>query len=63
MKELLLKYLNGEISAIKTIRTLSGAFNPDHAVSILAIICSITRVEEGDMDKETFKEVFRLGVE
>lgn len=63
MKELLLQYLNGETSAIKTIRTLSGIFNPDHAVSILAIICSITRVEEGDMDKETFKEVFGLGVE
>lgn len=60
MKELLLKYINGETDAISVIRTLSGMFNPDYAVDILAIICSITRVEQGDMDKETFKSVFGL---
>ena len=60
MKDLLTKYLNNEIDAIQTIRTLSGMFNPEHAVNILAIICSITRVEQGDMKKEFFKKVFKL---
>jgi hypothetical protein len=60
MKELLTKYLNGQTDAISVIRTLSGMFNPDYAIDILAIICAITRVEQGDMDKETFKSVFQL---
>lgn len=60
MKQVLLDYLNKKNDAISTIRELSGIFNPDYAVDILAIICSITRVEQGDMDRETFKKVFGL---
>lgn len=60
MKELLINYLDGKTDAIQTIRTLSGMFNPDHAVAILSLICSITRVEQGDLDKELFKELYNL---
>ena len=35
-------------------------FNPDYAIDILTIICAITRVEKGDMGRETFKAVFKL---
>lgn len=51
-------YLKGETTAINFIRTLSGMFNPDHAISILTIICAITRIEEGDLDKDTFWKVY-----
>jgi hypothetical protein len=60
MRELLNNYLAGKINAIETIRTLSGMFNPDHAIAILSIICNITRIEQGDLDKETFKELYKL---
>jgi hypothetical protein len=59
--ELLKSYLNGERTAINTIRTLSGMFDPASAVNILALICAITRIEEGDLDKDTFKSMFGLG--
>ena len=52
------EYLEGKRTAINTIRTMSGMFNPDHAVGLLTIICQITRMEEGDLDKETFKELY-----
>ena len=58
LAEQLQEYLDGKISAISMIRMLSGMFNPQHAITILAIICSITRVEEGDMDREFFKSYF-----
>ena len=52
------EYLNGKITAINLIRSMSGMFNPDHAVSILTIVCAITRIEEGDLDKDTFRSVY-----
>jgi len=55
---LLNNYLEGKIDAIEAIRTLSGIFDPDQAVGLLAIICAITRVEQGDLDRETFKSVY-----
>jgi hypothetical protein len=58
LKDLLEKYLNGQMTAIHLIRVLSGMFNPDHAINILALICQITRIEEGDLDKETFREIW-----
>lgn len=58
IKELLEDYLSGKTTAIKAIRALSGAFHPEQAVNILALVCSITRVEEGDLDKETFRSMF-----
>lgn len=61
MKELLEQYLNKEITAIHTIRTLSGIVDPNYAIDILVIICQITRMEEGDLDAETFKKM--LGME
>ena len=54
LKELLEEYVSGKTDAISVIRTLSGMFNPDHAVALLTLICAITRVEQGDLDKETF---------
>ena len=58
IKSLLDDYLEGKQTPIHVIRTLSGMFNPDHAIGLLTLICAITRVEEGDLDKETFKEIY-----
>lgn len=52
------EYLDGKITAINLIRTMSGMFNPDHAVSLLTFICAITRIEEGDLDHQTFRSVY-----
>lgn len=54
------KYLEGEVNAIATIRLLSGMFDPTSAPDILAIICAITRIEEGDLDKETFRDMMGI---
>lgn len=60
MKNLLKKYADGESDAISVIRTISGMFNPQHAVELLSIVCAITRVEQGDLDRETFKKLLKL---
>jgi len=57
MKSALNEYLDGDITAIDLIRTLSGAFDPRDAVSVLAMICAICRVEQGDLDKEVFRSL------
>ena len=61
IKELLIRYIKNQEDAISTIRQLSGIFNPDHAVDTLAIICLITRVEQGDADRESVLSI--LGIE
>lgn len=58
IKSLLDNYLDGKTDAISVIRTLSGMFNPDHAVSLLTLICAITRIEQGDLEKEDFKSIW-----
>lgn len=58
MKKLLEEYLEGKSDAITVIRTISGMFNPDHAIILMALICSITRIEQGDLDKETFRSIW-----
>jgi len=60
MKKLLLDVADGRTTAVRAIREISGAFNPDHAVELLAIICAITRLVEGDMTTEDFKSIFKL---
>lgn len=56
--ELCEQYLNGDITALSLIRTVSGAFPPKMAVDLLVLICAITRVEDGDLDKETFQSIY-----
>lgn len=51
-------YLEGKTDAITVIRTLSGIFNPEQAINILVLICAITRIEQGDLDKDTFRETY-----
>lgn len=58
LKDLLSDYLDGKNDAIDVIRRVTGMFNPDHAVTILALVCAITRVEQGDLDKETFRSIW-----
>ena len=60
IKDLLKDYLREKVGAMEVIRQLSGAFNPEGAVDRLAIICSIARVEEGDLDKKTFESIYGL---
>lgn len=52
------QYADGEIDAIALIRILSGMFNPDHAVSLLAIINFITRIEHGDADRQLLLDLY-----
>lgn len=52
------KYFDGEIDAIQMIRELSGMFDPEHAITLLSLICTITRHEQGDIDTETFKAIW-----
>ena len=56
--KLINEYLDGEKDAITTIRILSGIFNPDHMMTILTLICQITRHAQGDLDTETFRRVY-----
>jgi len=60
IKELLQSYVDGEITAIEAIRTLSGIFNKDQAPFLLALINNITRLEQKDLDKQTFRAVWEL---
>lgn len=66
IKDVLAKYLEDIEGAdhakatIELIRQLSGAFNPDHAVDILALINQITRLHSGDLEIEVFKEIWEL---
>lgn len=46
--ELISDYLNDEITAIETIRILSGIFDPKDSVDLLALINQISRIELGD---------------
>ncbi len=63
MNKLLRSYVSGETDPIMTIRILSSMFNPDAAIHLMALICSITRVEQGDLDKETFARVWKINEE
>jgi len=63
MKELMRQYFMGELDAISLIRMLSGMFNPKNATSLLTLICTITRHEQGDIDTETFNEVWKFGID
>lgn len=58
LKVLLQDYLDGKVTAIHVIRRLSGMFDPAHAVTLLSLICAITRIEEGDLDKDTFRSIW-----
>lgn len=54
--ELLEEYITQTITAIEAIRMLSGIFDPETAVDLLVVINQITRVEQGDLDREDLKE-------
>lgn len=60
LKEMMSSYFKKETDAITVIRTLSGMFDPKHAIDILSLICTITRHEQGDIDTETFKKVWKF---
>jgi len=63
MKELMRQYFMGEMDAISLIRMLSGMFDPKNATHLLTLICTIARHEQGDIDTETFNEVWELGID
>lgn len=58
IKDLIVEYLDGNRDAISTIRAISGAFNPEIATNLLSLICAITRIEQGDLDKETMRKIY-----
>lgn len=60
IREALQKYVNKEMTAIEFLRLLSGAFNPDMAADLLALVNQVCRHEEGDLDTETFKSLYDL---
>ena len=56
-------YFAGKLDALSLIRQLSGMFDPKQAVDILTLICTITRHEQGDIDEDTFRQVWKLPTE
>lgn len=54
------EYASGKTTAIKLIRSMTGIVKAETAVDILALINQITRVEEGDMDMQIFKDIYNL---
>lgn len=60
LKDLIAKYLNKEVTAVDAIRQITGMFNPDYAVDLLALVNQICRHEQGDLDTETFKSVYGI---
>ena len=60
IKEALEQYLRKEITAIELIRLLSGTVNPEQALDVIALINQISRHELGDLDTETFKQIWEL---
>lgn len=61
IKDLLLEYLDGKHNAIQVIRQLSGMFDPRNAVNILATINQVTRVEQGDLEKDLLRSMLKEG--
>ena len=54
-----------ELTPIKAIRTLTGMFNPDHAVTILAFVNLLARKLDNDdlLDDEFLKAQFeKIGI-
>ena len=54
------RYFDKKLDAIALIRSLSGMFDPEHAVNLLSLICTITRHEQGDIDTGTFRSVWKI---
>lgn len=63
MKDLMKQYFMGELDAISLIRMLSGMFDPKNATTLLTLICTITRHEQGDIDTDTFNSVWKFGID
>lgn len=60
LKEILVDYVDGNRDAVTTIRILTSIIRPEQAIDILALVNQITRMEHGDMDKDTFVEIYKL---
>lgn len=57
--DLINEYADGKKDAITTIRTLTAMFNPDFAIDVLALVNQITRVEQGDLDRDLFRDLYK----
>lgn len=60
MSDLLRDYLDGKYDAIEVIRRISDTFNPDTAADLFRLVNAITRIEQNDLDKDTFRSVWKL---
>lgn len=58
--EALQEYADKKTTAIKLIRSMTGTVRAEMAIDVLALVNQITRIEEGDLDMETFKEMYGL---
>ena len=63
IKDLMKQYFTGDLDAISLIRMLSGMFDPSKATTLLTLICTITRHEQGDITTETFNSVWNFGID
>ena len=63
VKEIMEEYLEGKADAISIIRALSGIALQVEAMDTLAVICMITRVEQGDLDKDLLRALVGLNIE
>lgn len=60
IREALQQYINEEITAIELIRLLTGVFDPDNALELMALINQVCRHEEGDIPTVEFKKIYDL---
>jgi len=60
IKDLFQDYLDGKESFPQTVRMLTGIVEKDRVFSILAMVNQLSRLELGDMDRDTFIEIYKL---
>lgn len=60
IQEAIKKYLDKEMTALELIRLLTGIFNSNIAVDLLALINQICRHEAGELDTATFRAIYKI---
>ncbi len=60
LKAALQNYVDKKQTALELIGGMTGMFNPQAAIDLLALINQITRLESGSLDMETFKSIYKL---
>jgi hypothetical protein len=60
MKELITKYLKGEITAVSAIRSITDDLDTDYSRSMLILVNEITKLEMGELDRDAYKKQWNI---